>query len=455
MCAETAAHRATSARAAAWATALTLSCTAMFASVACATPVIQSWRTAGGVPVYFIEAHELPIVDLQIVIAGGSAADPGGSEGLGLLGAGLLDEGAAGMHADEIAYEFERLGAVYGADVSPDSTALYLRTLAAPEYLDPALENFRRVLLTPDFPDAAVERQRRRLLVGIQQKKQDPGSIADDAFRAAVYGSHPYGRPDEGSAESLARISRADLVAWHGRQFVTGNALIALVGDLDRAAAGALAERIVAGLPAGAPVPAVAPVAPLAAASERHIEHPSSQTHILVGQPGMKYGDPDYFPLLVGNHILGGGGLVTRLFREIREKHGLSYAAYSYFSPRREQGPFVASVQTQGRQTAQALSVLRDVLRGFAATGPSADELHAAKQNLTGGFPLRIDSNRKLLAYAGVIGFYGLPLDYLDRFIDRIESVSADQIRDAFSRRIDPDRMATILVGPPATGDPP
>jgi zinc protease len=237
-------------------------------------------------------------------------------------------------------------------------------------------------------------------------------------------------------------------MAWQRRHLVAGNAMIALVGNLDRAAAEAFADRVATGLPDGAPVAPVPDVPAMTRAAEQRIAFPSTQTHILMGQPGMRYGDPDYFPLLVGNHILGGGGLVTRLFREIREKHGLSYAAYSAFSPRRAAGPFVASVQTEAGQTGQAVALLRETLSGFIAAGPTPEELRAAKRNLTGGFPLRIDSNRKLLAYAGVIGFYGLPLDYLDRFIGRIEAVTAEQIRDAFARRIDPDRMALVLVGP-------
>lgn len=427
---------------------------AAYSGVAAASPAIQTWRTGNGVPVYFVEAHELPIIDLQVIFGGGSAADPAGKEGLALLGSGLLDEGADGMHADEIGYEFERLGAIYGADVSSDSLAVYLRTLAAVEYLDPALDNFRRVMLKPDFPDAAVDRQRKRTLIGIQQKKQDPGALADDAFKQAIFGTHPYAHPEEGTEESLLSITPADLRQWHGRQVVAGNTMIALVGDLDRAGAEALAERVVAGLPPGAAVAPVPPVPPLAQASQIRLGHPSTQTHILLGQPGMKYGEPDYFPLLVGNHILGGGGLVTRLFNEIREKHGLSYAAYSYFSPRREAGPFVASVQTEAAQTDRALEILRATLRDFVANGPTDAELRAAKKNLTGGFPMRIDSNRKLLAYAGVIGFYGLPLDYLDRFIGRVEGVTAEQIRAAFGRRMDVDRMATILVGPTAESPP-
>ena len=425
---------------------------------ALATPVIQTWRTSNGVRVLFVEAHELPIVDLQLIFAGGSSTNPAGREGLALLAGGLLDEGAGGKHANEIAYEFERLGAVYGADVNSDYSSFYLRTLAAPEQLEPALANFRTVMLLPDFPQDAIDRQQKRLLIGIQQKKQSPAALADDAFRAAIFGDHPYAHPDEGNEISLPSITRADLIAWHKRTHVAGNAILAMVADLSRAEAEAIAEQVVADLPAGGAAAAVPPVGVLAQATEVHINFPSTQTHILVGQPGMKYGDPDYFPLLLGNHILGGGGFVTRLFREIREKHGLSYSAYSYFSPRRAAGPFAANLQTEAGQAGQALAVLRATLDQFIKDGPTEQELRAAKLNLTGGFPMRMDSNRKILAYVGVIGFYGLPLDYLDQFIGRIEAVTAAQIREAFGRRLDLKRMATILVGPAqeaGAGDPP
>ena len=418
-----------------------------------ATPAIQTWQTSNGTRVMFVEAHELPIVDLQLIFGGGSSSDPAGREGLALLAGSLLDEGAAGMHADAIAYEFERLGAVYGADVSSDSSSLYLRTLAAPEQLDPALANFRRVMLQPDFPQDAIDRQRKRFLISIQQKKQSPAALADDAFRAAIYGDHPYARPEEGTETSLPVITRADLVDWHRRMLVTGNAMLALVADLSRAEAEAVAERVTAELPAGSAAAPVSPVPMLSQASETHINFPSTQTHIIVGQPGIKYGEPDYFPLVLGNHILGGGGVVTRMFREIREKNGLSYSAYSYFSPRREAGPFAASLETEAGQAGQALAVLRATLDQFIKNGPTEDELRAAKQNLTGGFPLRMDSNRKILAYVGVIGFYGLPLDYLDQFIGRVEAVTVAQIREAIGRRLDLSRMATVLVGPAPDAD--
>jgi zinc protease len=178
------------------------------------------------------------------------------------------------------------------------------------------------------------------------------------------------------------------------------------------------------------------------------IDHPSTQTHILVGQTGIKREDVDYFPLYVGNHVLGGGGMVSRLFAEIREKRGLSYSANSYFSPMRENGPFTASLQTRTDQTKEALLVLQEQLKIFIDNGPTEAELEASKKNITGGFPLRLSSNSKIIAYIGMIGFYDLPRDYLETFNANVNAVTVDQIKDAFKRRLSPDKFVTVMVGP-------
>ena len=177
------------------------------------------------------------------------------------------------------------------------------------------------------------------------------------------------------------------------------------------------------------------------------IEYPSAQTHILVGQPGVKRGDSDYFPLYVGNHILGGGGMVSRLFSEVREKRGLSYSAYSYFSPMLFKGPFVAGLQTKTEQVDEAISVLLENIKNYITDGPTEEELVAAKKNITGGYPLRIDSNSKILNYVVVIGYYKLPFDYLDTFNSNVEAVTVDSIKDAFKRRINPDKLVVVKVG--------
>jgi zinc protease len=180
------------------------------------------------------------------------------------------------------------------------------------------------------------------------------------------------------------------------------------------------------------------------------IDFPSSQTHLYAGQPGMSRGDPDYFPLYVGNHILGGSGLVSILMHEVREKRGLSYSVYSYFAPMAERGPMILGLQTKNTQADEARGVLLDTLQRFVDQGPTDDELEAAVKNITGGFPLRIASNSNIVQYLAMIGFYDLPLDYLDQFTGRVSAVTKEQIRDAYQRRVHPDRLAVVLVG----GDP-
>ncbi|MCG8098279.1 MAG: insulinase family protein, partial [Candidatus Thiodiazotropha taylori] len=179
----------------------------------------------------------------------------------------------------------------------------------------------------------------------------------------------------------------------------------------------------------------------------KQIPFPSTQSHLYLGQPGLKRGDPDYFPLYVGNHILGGSGLVSLLSEEVREKRGLSYSVYSFFIPMRQLGLFQVGLQTKNEQADEALKVVKDTLQRYITEGPTDEELKAAKQNITGGFPLRIASNGKIVEYLAVIGFYDLPLDYLDRFVERIEAVSKEQIRDAFKRRVDSERLVRVQVG--------
>ena len=161
----------------------------------------------------------------------------------------------------------------------------------------------------------------------------------------------------------------------------------------------------------------------------------------------MARNDPDFFPLFVGNYVLGGGGFDSRLMREVRDKRGYAYSVYSYFMPMREAGPFQLGLQTKLEQTDDALKVAQATLRQFIADGPTEAELTQAKSNLTGGFPLRIDSNRKILDYLSVIGFYNLPLDYLDTWVDQVNAVDVATVKQAFARRIDPDRLVTVVVG--------
>jgi zinc protease len=414
-----------------------------------ATPTIEHWTLANGARVYFVESRNLPMVALNVVFDAGSARDPQAQNGLAMLTSGLLNEGTGELDADAIAAAFEGLGAEYGSNSDRDMAGSSLRSLSDRKLLDPALDLFARLIAAPSFPAASLERERARALLGLKQAQQSAGDVAAKAFMAQLYAGHPYALPPDGSEAGLKAIGRDDLVAFHARHYVGRNAVLALIGDVSKREARTIAERVLGRLPAGeaaAPLPRVADVVPRARA-ERVIAHPSTQSHVLIGEVGMSRSDPDYFPLFVGNYVLGGGGFVSRLMKAVRDERGLSYSVYSYFQPLREPGPFLLGLQTKNSQQAEAVRVARRVLAEFAAQGPTAEELAAAKKNLTGGFPLRIDSNRKIAEYLTVIGFYGLPLSYLDDFIPRVEAVTAEQIRDAFRRRIHPEHMVTVIVG--------
>jgi len=249
--------------------------------------------------------------------------------------------------------------------------------------------------------------------------------------------------------DTVAKITRADVERFYRRHYSARYATVAMMGDVSRAQAEAIAEQLTRGLPpADGAEPLPPPVPELGDGALRAIAHPATQAHILIGAPGVRRGDPDFFPLFVGNHLLGGSGLVSRLTEEVRNKRGLAYAAYSYFSPLQREGPFVVGMQTQRDQAGEALEVVRKTLRDFVESGPTAGELDAAKRNISGGFPLRIDSNAKIHEYLALIGFYRLPLSYLEDFVKNVERVTAAEIRDAFRRRVKPDRMITVVVGP-------
>ena len=415
------------------------------------TPDIKHWQNSRGADVYFVETHELPIIDLQIILDAGSARDAPDKKGLAMLTSSLIGEGAGGRDANAVSFEFERLGAVFNTDVGYDSSSISLRTLSEQKKLDLALKNLELVIGSPDFPDNAVERQRNRMLVGISYKQQSPSELAGDRFFSAIYGTHPYAYPKEGTEQSVKGLSRKDVRAFYEQYYTANNATIAIVGDINRKQAKRITDRLAGVLNRGV-APAPLPEVEVETRSNIiRIDHPSAQTHIMMGQPGMKWNDRDYFPLYVGNHILGGSGLVSILNEEIRESRGLAYSVYSYFSLMREHGPFMAGLQTRADQASEALGLLSENITKYSQRGPTPEQLDAAKKNITGGFPLRLDSNRDILGYVGAIGFYKLPLDYLDTFNDNIEAVTAEMIRDALGRRITPENMITVIVGPEQT----
>ena len=404
---------------------------------------IEHWISPSGARVYFVESRVLPMLDIQVDFAAGSMFDPTGKSGLAALTRGTLDLGAGKFDETAIAEQMADTGANLAGGADTDRASVALRTLSAKDKREPALEILKNVLHAPRFDSAIFEREKTRTIAGLKEAMTRPDSIGGKAFWAAMYPNHPYGR--QATPESIAALSRDDLTAFYARYYSAANASITLVGDLPRNDAEKSAESIAAGLPKGEP--ATLPAAPdKPKKSLIQLAHPASQAHVFIGLPAIERGNPDYFPLVVGNYSLGGGGFVSRLMKEVRDKRGYAYSVYSYFAPMRQTGPFQIGLQTKRSQAKDAIKVTRDVLDGFLKDGPTEDELSAAKANLTGSFPLRLDSNKKLLENVAVIGFYGLPLDYLDQYQAKVQAVTVDQIKAAFARHVRPENLITVTV---------
>ena len=415
---------------------------------------IQHWQTAGGARVYFVENRDLPMLDLSVQFPAGAGYDQPAKSGVAAMTNRLLQLGADGLSEDDIARRLADVGAQLGGRFSTDHAGLAVRTLVSSRERGQALDTFARILRRPEFPQPVLEREKVRLIGSLKEADTRPDTIAALNFYRLVYRDHPYALRSSGEVATVEKITREDLSAFYQRHYTARFAVVALIGDVSRAEAEAIAEEVTRGLPQGQGAePPLPPVTELAAGASRLIAHPATQAHIMIGAPGITRDDPDYFPLFVGNYVLGGGGFVSRINEEIRQKRGLAYSAYSYFSPLRQAGPFLIGMQTQRDQAEAALKVAREVLRDFVASGPTDKELTAAKQNIIGGFPLRIDSNSKIHEYLALIGTYGLPLTYLEDFVTNVERVTVAGIRDAFARRVHPERMVTVVVG--AAGDKP
>jgi zinc protease len=429
---------------------------ALLAHSAWAALPIQHWTQPSGAKVYLVESHGIPMLDVQLDFDAGDRRDPADKAGLATIVSRMNRKGLAAragqpaLDENQLSEAWADLGAGLTVSASADRLSFALRTLSYPDLLPQAVALAARQLGEPAFPEAIWTEERARISAAIREANTRPATLASKAFAAAVYGSHPYGH--DTTEASLARISVADMRQFYARFVEPCRARVSLVGDVTRAQADALVKALLARLPQRdaarcEALPPVAEVAPLSAPVTRAIAFESAQAHVLIGQPGYKRSDPDFFALTVGNYTLGGGGFVSRLTSEVREKRGLTYSVYSYFAPGLHAGAFTIGLQTRPDQAAQAVEVARAVLAKFVADGPTETELKAAKDNLVGGFALRIDSNAKLLDNVANIAWNNLPLNYLDTWTAQVEKITAADIKAAFARKLQPERMVTVVLG--------
>lgn len=415
-------------------------------TVAANTFKTEKWRTENGVQVVFYPAMEVPMLDVSLAFAAGSSYD-GQHYGLSSLTSHMLNQGNAGQDATAVAEALADNGAQFSIETNRDMVILNLRTLVSKDALAQSSTTFAHIINHPDFPDEAFTREKKQLLMAIEQGKESPEEVADLKFFSALYQQHPYAHPVNGNKKTLNAINKNQLIEFYHRYYVGTNAVLVMVGSINSQTAHQLAEQLTQELPKGTPAPAVAQAAPLTQAEKLNTAFPSSQTMIRLGQIGIDHQNPHYFPLMVGNYILGGGSLVSRLAVEVREKRGLTYGVDSQFAPMPGEGPFLISLSTRNEQAQQALDIIQKVLHNYLNNGPSEKELQAAKQYLTGSFPLSLASNRTIATLLLRMTFYHLPDNYLDTYVTRINAVTQDEIKAAFKQQVNPEKLLLVTVG--------
>lgn len=417
---------------------------------------IQHWTHSNGSHVYLVEARSIPMLDVQVDWFAGSVGDPEKKLGLASMTAGLIDKGsklgARTISESEISDRLANLGASLSFSAGAEKASLRLRTLSDQQRRDELIKLAAEVLKEPLFDSKIVTREKARVIAAIKESNLKPEFILSKEFDRQIYGDHPFGKMT--TVDSIQSITSADMIDFYSSRYAVQDAKITIVGDIGRQEADILVSRLMATLPKKAKVLTKAPDVRLFDKKSKEqkiikITHAAQQAHISIGMPTISRKDQDYFPMLLGNYVLGGGGFVSRLTSEVREKRGLAYSVFSYIAPGRQIGPFVAGMQTKKEQADLAVDIMLKTISEFVEAGPTESEMLAAKSNLINGFPLRIDSNRKILDNVANIAWNDLPLDTLDTWTDQMRAVTREQVIAAFKKNLDVDKLVTVVVGAP------
>lgn len=410
-----------------------------------AEPKIQQVVSPQGVPFWLVESPQIPMVSFDIAFRAGSAFEPEAKQGLASLTASLLDEGAAGLDSKGFKEALDEIGARFGAGADKLDSSIHLTSLT--DHMDEAVRVAALAIQQPRFEVEALERIKAATLAGIQQSEENPNAVAGKAFMKGVFAGHPYGRQSVGTVASVAGLTDDDVRVWHTTHYTRANMVVAVVGAVSATQAGKMVDVLVAGLPVGTTRNVVAegpvPTVPQLMKLEKDVP----QASIMLGHVGMSRDDPDYFAMLVMNELLGGGVLSSRLFEIVREKHGLVYGVSSNNTPFPKGGVFMVQLQTENGKAQKALSLVKHELERIATTQPTAEEFDDVVAYLVGSFPLRVDSNAKILDYLALMQMEDLGSDYLETWVANIKAVKPSDIQRVAAKLIKPDAMAITVVG--------
>jgi len=415
---------------------------------------IERVVSPGGIEAWLVADDSVPILSLSFAFRGGSSADPVGKAGAAKFVAAMLNEGAgaldAGAYQDRIADL--SIDLEFGAE--RDDFDVSIRMLN--ETRDEAIDLLRLALTEPRFDADAVERIRGQILSSIAGAAADPNEIAARVFRETAYGDHPYGRPQEGTAETVALIGADDLRAYVAGNFARDNLVIGAVGDIDAAALGLLLDRLFGDLPAEAQLPAVPEIVPGGAGRTIVIDREIPQSVILFGAPGVKRDDPDFYVVSVLMEAIG-GGFGARLTQEVREKRGLAYSVGALLATYEHAGALWGQAGTRNERVAETVAIVREVFADVAANGLAQDEIEDARDYIVGSYPLRWTSSRSTASALVSIQLAGLPIDYVEQRDALFGAVTQDDVRRMAAELLEPGKLLFVVVGRPdgVESDPP
>ncbi len=413
---------------------------------------IQEINTAEGIKAWLVEDHTIPLVAMRFAFRGGTALDPEDRSGLATILSGTLDEGAGDLESQSFQKALKNDAVRMSFDAGRDNFYGRLQTLT--ENKDAAFELLRLAINEPRFDAEPVNRIKAQIAESLKRQENDPETVAIRTWMRIAFKNHPYARNTDGTLEGIAAISPDDLRALKTRLFSKQNLVISVVGDIDAQTLSQLLDETFAGLPETSDAKVV-PQADVTAGPIRTIvEMNIPQSVIQFGHVGIKRNDPDFIPAYVMNHVLGGGGLTSRLTEEVREKRGLSYSVYSYLSPFNQAGLFLGGAATQNERAGEALKIIEAELQRMADDGPTADELEATKTYLTGSYALRFDTSTKIAGQLLGIQIEDLGMDYIDRRNSLIEAVSQADVKRIAQRLLKPGSLIVTVVGQPKGIDP-
>src|SRR5918999_5590402 len=408
---------------------------------------IQQVKSRLGIEAWLGEEHSVPLMAMRFSFEGGNAQDPAGKEGVANFMTAMMDEGAGDLKSLQFQERMEEIAMRMGFDDSRDAFYGSFETLT--EKRDAAVELLRLAINKPRFDADAVERIRKQLLAGLAFAAKDPDKVASNEWYALAFPGHAYGRPTNGTPDTIGKIKRDDLEAYRKRVFAKNTLKVVAVGDIDPQTLHTVLDTVFGELPAKAQLVDVPMTAPKAGGEQKVIEMDVPQSVATFGLGAVAREDPDFIPAFILNHILGGGGFSSRLMEQVREKRGLAYSVYTYLQPFHHTSIFAGGVATKNEEIAQSLDVIRAELKRMAAEGPTPAELDNAKKYLIGSYPLRFDTNAKIASQLLGILQDDLGIDYVDKRNGLIETVTIDDAKRVAQRLFKTDNLIVTIVGKP------